>query len=277
MSRPLHDTASLIAALAPITPHTTTITPAAPTEQPAPLAVAAVVDGIQHTKTLRYLHGRPVVLAFLAAGAIDPTTGDLIRIEERLSLHCTRQDVGWLTATSRSSIPIETVDVHDIRHAEQAVAEQVNTHRHRLECQLVRRLLPHLPDNGHALVDGSVSSHPIDRRIVGLVKTTDTAYTPDDERLVHLSEGQTTSPFRTRWAHSTYLRLRDRDNRPWNHGLVRLEALDPDLLPRLATWALSHRQPTDTADPRGDRHLSPVAACERLLRTRTPAIFDLSL
>ncbi|WP_341250061.1 hypothetical protein [Euzebya pacifica] len=241
------------------------------------MGVAAVVDGIQQTKTLTHRAGRPVVLAFLAAGAVDPATGTLLAIEERLTLHCATQDVGWLADVTNSTVPIEHTPATHFREVEDDIAAAIGDKRMRLEARLVRRLLTDAPDTQHVVVDGSLAPHARDRRVVGLVKTTDTTYLACEHQLLSLPEGRTTPAFRTDHAHSSYLRLHHNHRRSWAHGLVRLETHDPSLLDQFASWAMSQRQPPTTKDPRGDRHLSPVAVCEAWLRSRTPAVLTLDL
>jgi hypothetical protein len=72
------------------------------------------------------------------------------------------------------------------------------------------------------------------------------------------------------------LRLRSGRNRGWDHGLVRLEAHDPETLDAFAARCLAERQPRGNDDPRGDRHLSSIKSVEDLLKARKPYIFSLA-
>lgn len=288
MLNPRHDIAALLSALTPLTPSETLeasgpaqTVPVDVLDRSSPdvggdLDVAAVMDGIQHHRVLNYRDHRPIVASFVAAGAVHPDTGDPIALDERLALHCSQRDLPWLTRTTNTSIPIEPVATVDPREAGAAVAEQIARLRQAAETRLVRRLLPPLSQDTYVVVDGSLRPHAVDRRCVGVVKSTATRYLPDEhDDVQRLGEGQVSRRFRTPYAVSAYLRLTHTEQRPWDHGLVRLETYSPGLIPKLASWSLGHRQPPGSDDPRADRHLAPVAACERFLRSRVPAMFDL--
>jgi hypothetical protein len=131
------------------------------------------------------------------------------------------------------------------------------------------------------VVDGSLVARPIRDRVVGVVKTTNRRYLPDESVLWGLPAGWRSPRFKIPEGsqnvgaprYSCYLRLHDASRQAWNFGLIRLETFDLDLLEPLCALALEERQPAGSLDRRYDRHLAGVRAVEDLLRARRPSIF----
>ena len=73
---------------------------------------------------------------------------------------------------------------------------------------------------------------------------------------------------------SAYLRLYDAPgSTTWSHGLIRLEARDPEVLDAACALALQHRQSPRSGDPRWAVHLQGMHVTEQVLRAmRHPAL-----
>ena len=66
---------------------------------------------------------------------------------------------------------------------------------------------------------------------------------------------------------SCYLRLHDSPgSMTWPHGLIRLEAQDPEILDSACALALRHRQSPGSGDPRWGIHLEGMHWAEYVLK-----------
>jgi len=245
-----------------------------------PLAVSAFVDGVQSTRVLAWRQGRPVALSYLAAGAAGPGPA-LLGVHERLMITCSSSDLDWVGTVNSGdpAVPVHVLTSTTPPSVAADTAAMLSTLRDELERNLVSGLL----DAGADILalDGSLSSRPVDERLVGVVKTTRTRYLPDESWLWSLPAGWRTPIFRIA-AHgpcrtdrySCYVRLHDASRAGWDFALIRLEAFTPDLLEALAARTLAERQLPGSSDPRWDRHLQSVAVCEQLLRDRRPMVLS---
>lgn len=246
-----------------------------------PLAVSGYVDGIQNQLVLTYRDHRPVYLTFTAAASVNERGSPGV-LRERLRVCATPDDAAWLRDRVVDPPPFEELPPGDPPAVEAAAVKSLSAQRDQLERSLVADLVDDDP-HGAIVVDGSVASHTPDARVVGVAKTVATRYLDDESVLWHLPQGWRSPRFRLPERaggverYSCYVRMVDASRQRWSHGLVRLEAHDPDLLEPLAARCLSLRQTAAGGDPRWAVHLAPVAACERFLRARRPAAFEVGL
>lgn len=243
--------------------------------------VSAWVDGIQSASTVAWRAGRPVVVVYVAAGAVT-SDGHPIACKEQLVTICSAADSQSVRSVSKT--PVVTVDETAPPDVPGAVHDRVRELRDGLERRVASELLART--DGVVVVDGSVVGRERSRRIAGVVKTVDTRYLSDESALFTLAEGHRSVRFRIdenvaddaalpgrregQERVSAYVRLWGADGRRWDHGLVRVETADPDLVDGIAAAALGQRQTNRTGDPRWDRHVAPVAEVERFLRARRP-------
>jgi hypothetical protein len=242
-----------------------------------PLVAAGFVDGIQNAVCVTYRGHRPVYLTYVAAGA-GSSDGRLVTVRERLQVVVSQVDAEWLREIGT---PIPSVELVEDRPDEVASAalSLLAGDREALERAVVSSLAD--GDTGHVVVDGSLVARPIRDRVVGVVKTTNRRYLPDESVLWGLPAGWRSPRFKIPEGsqnvgaprYSCYLRLHDASRQAWNFGLIRLETFDLDLLEPLCALALEERQPAGSLDRRYDRHLAGVRAVEDLLRARRPSIF----
>ena len=243
----------------------------------SPLPVHAFVDGIQHALCVTYRGHRPVYLTYVAAGAAS-AHGRLIQVREKLTVVHSILDTQWVRDLG-SSIPSEELTEDRPDEIAMAALSSLGGSRENLERTLVERLA--LEQDQYLLVDGNLVGRPARSQVVGVVKTTQRRYLPDESVLWGLPVGWRSPRFVIPAGsqgvqvprYSCYLRLHDATYQAWNFGLIRLETFDLDLLEPLAALAISERQPAGSMDRRYDRHLSGVRAVEDLLRARRPAVF----
>lgn len=242
----------------------------------APLPVAAVLDGIQHRLIVGWRSHRPVSLDYVAAAAVTAEQKPLM-VAEHLQLTCSYHDREW--AQSLSDLPVAVLDAHEPTAVLEEAAELVDARRAELEAYVAANAT--VERGEWLLVDGSIRALTAAPHLVGVVKDTSTQWTTDPAQL-DLPAGWRSqrlrlhAPDRTRHAVWTcYVRLHDADEAAGDHGLVRVEAHDVDILDRLAAHALGDRQPPGSPDARWDRHLRGVRGCEEWLRARMPAVYRL--
>lgn len=136
----------------------------------------------------------------------------------------------------------------------------------------------HGQDDALLVVDGPVRGRAHLSRVLGMIKSHQTAYLePDQHRLVaELRAGERTPVFLldTRWDRYTwYLRLPCPPGHPWA-GVVRVECgttvgiPDAIALANLSQAVLPRFASEEFKDPRAPQNLYPVAALERELRRR---------
>jgi hypothetical protein len=244
----------------------------------SPLDVAGFVDGIQSSLVLTHREHRPVHLNYTAAAAVDVMLRPL-GVQERLEMVVGERDLEWARGLD-CTVPLTVVADADPAETQRLAVQGLGGSREQLERALVAQLLA---QSGFLVLDGSLVARPVDARLVGVVKTTNRRYLPDESLLYGMQAGWRSPAFRIPAGSqaypsdrfSCYVRLFDATSRAWDFGLVRVEALDSDVLQGLSALCLQQRQGARNNDPRGDRHLRPVRACEELLRARRPAVFSL--
>jgi hypothetical protein len=244
----------------------------------APLEVSCFVDGIQSSLSLTHRDWRPVHLIYVAAGALG-AEGRVLGVRERLAIVASSLDADWARSLPGGVPVLELAEESPFSLGAAGVRELAGA-RDTLERELVDDLLE--VGVGTIVVDGSIVGREVSPLVVGIAKTTATRYLTDESALLALHEGwrspRFTIPAGVGGGHveraSCYLRLRASRHRSWDYGLVRLEALDPELLDGFAARCLAERQPRGSADLRGDRHLSSIASVETFLRARRPHLFS---
>lgn len=241
-----------------------------------PLVPAGFVDGVQASLCLTHRSHRPLYLNYVAAGCVGPGA-EVVGLRERLSLVCSQADREWVDQLNSPFIVDELASVTP-PDLERLAVQLLGGERETLERALVEDMVA--AGKGVLVLDGSLVGRPPLRQLVGVVKTTRRRYLTDEGVLFNLPAGWRSPRFKIASPglperFSCYLRLFDASERQWSFGLVRLEAFDPDLLDALAALALDERQHPAAGDPRFDRHLTSVRACEDVLRARRPAVFTL--
>jgi hypothetical protein len=248
----------------------------------SPLNPLGFIDGIQAALTVTWREHRPVYLTFVAAGCVAGNSkgrAELIDVRERLDLVASHEDAEWLSELPDHA-SLVLLDATTPDEVERAALARLGADRDLMERELVTSLLS--ASTGVIVLDGSLAKRPVDERLVGVVKTTRTKWLPDETVLWGMPEGWRSPRFKipagthgvARDRYSCYLRLFNAKNRAWDHGLIRLEAYDADILDSLAALAMADRQSTRSRDKRGDRHLGSVRACENVLRARRPVVFN---
>ena len=245
----------------------------------APLAVVGFADGIQAALTLTWREHRPVQLTYVAAGCVG-TDGRLLEMAERLDLVVSRADREWVDGLG-STVDVTVLDEDRPDELDRATLGFVGAERELLEREVMDRVTRKAP--GYVVVDGTITNRAHDPSVIGVVKTTRRRWLADESVLFGLPAGWMSPRFVIAAGaqgapadrYSCYLRLFDASNRGWDHGLVRLESWDPDLLEPLAALSMIERQHPNSSDRRGDRHLASMRACEQVLRARRPVLFNL--
>ena len=231
-----------------------------------PLDVTCFVDGVQSSLSLTHREWRPVHLIYVAAGALG-AEGHVYGVRERLTIVASALDAQWARDLP-GGVPVLELDEESPFSLGSAGVRELAGARDALERELVDDLVEE--DVGVIVVDGSIVGRDVSTSVVGISKTTATRYLADESVLLGLEEGWRSPrfviPAGVGGGHvpraSCYVRLRGSRNRGWDYGLVRIEALDADLLDGFAARCLAERQPRGNADLRGDRHLSSIASVE---------------
>lgn len=243
-----------------------------------PIDLVGAVDGIQAAVTLTWRAQRPTYLQYAAAGAM-ACDGQAVGLREELSIVCSAQDREWAVAHA-DGIPVTDLGDTEIGDVERLAWRGLAASRERLEYAMATGLLEQ--SDKVVLIDGGLSRLPASARLGGVVKTMSYRYLGDESCLYMLKPGWRSPRFIIAAGsqgcpherYSAYLRLRDAGQAPWQYGLVRLETFDPELIDPLAARCLRERQGMGSLDPRGDRHLAVVLACEQFLRARRPFLFS---
>jgi hypothetical protein len=248
-----------------------------------PLEVSAFLDGIQASVVVTYRAHRPVFMSYAAAGAVTDKAR-LVSHSEKLSVVCSRLDKDWVDQLGQG-IPVEALSSDLPHEVEVAAGLNLSNDRDALEAQVLSELVAQ--GSSMVCVDGSLRKRPSLDNLVGVVKTTRSKFLEDESCLYRLPEGWRSPMFELpkRYTNrgtdgprlfSTYVRLQDASRRGWDFGLIRLEASTPDVLEPMAARVLLERQNASSGDPRFDRHIASMRACEDALRKRRPSIFSIS-
>lgn len=243
---------------------------------PAAVDNSVFIDGIQSAKIISYQDHRPVILSFTSAGGISQSLKP-VDLVETLEVVCCESNAEDILA---NGCPVAVTTVADNENpgvVDSAVRGEINKSRDKQEFLLAARLL-RADNEGLVIADGHLAHRPEDKRMLGIVKTTNTNLIGDESDLWRLREGWRSPLFRvpadfgggTADRYSAYVRLRSSRNRQWSHGLIRVETYDPEMIDVAAGIALANRQGVRTTDPRGDRHVTPVARVEKWLKSRIP-------
>ena len=242
-----------------------------------PLDVSAWVDGIQNSVCLTWEQSLPICAHWTGAGGSDGA--NLVGVMERLYI-ISGEKIKQAVERRCQGIEIEAeyVPGDEPYQIMRNIAQHLAETRDECERELVKQLLGTTP--GYIVCDGSIASRPLDKRVVGVVKTTNTRYFTDETQLWSLPQGWRSSRFkipaaknRGREVHSCYVRLQDATKRGWDFGLVRVESFERDLLEPLASLILKVAQDGSRRDERWDRHVLHIKNTEELLRSRRPALF----
>lgn len=243
------------------------------------LPIAAFVDGIQASLCVTYRSHRPVYLNYVAAGAVG-SKAKIVGMREKLVVSCSNLDTQWVQSLNQT-LPIEEIEASNPLEVERSALANLGGDRESFERELVQDLSNQ--NLGNLCLDGSLLGRPHLETLVGVVKSTNKKYLADESMLYRLPKNWRSPIFKIAEntagvapdRYSCYLRLFSAENKAWNFGLVRLEAFTPDLLDALASRALSERQNPASGDPRFDRHLTSIRACEEAMRARRPSVFAL--
>jgi len=241
-----------------------------------PLVPAGFIDGVQASLCLTHRNHRPLYMNYVAAGCVG-AGASVVGLRERLSLVCSKADVEWVQQLNSPFI-VDELASDSPPDLERLAVQLLGGERESLERALVEDMLAE--GKSPLVLDGSLVGRPPLRQLLGVVKSTNRRYLADESVLFNLPAGWRSPRFKISSPnqperYSCYLRLFDASDRRWSFGLVRLESFDPDLLDPLGALALDERQHPAAGDPRFDRHLASVRACEDVLRARRPAIFTL--
>ena len=243
------------------------------------LAPAVFIDGVQAAATLTHRGHRPITLAYTAAGAVSHELQP-IDLEESLEVFAAHPDLEWLDS---HNCPITITPVGgdvDPMEVEKETVSAISTARENQEFLVAAKLLQQHPDLT-VVADGQIARSPQNDRMGGIIKTTNTKLLPDESILFGMPEEFRSPMFLvpatfgggTKERYSAYVRMRNAASMPWSYGLIRVESYVPELVDKLAASALFFRQHSLTLDPRGDRHVVPVASVEKWLKARIPYYF----
>ncbi|MDA8047544.1 MAG: hypothetical protein M0Z30_20315 [Actinomycetota bacterium] len=245
----------------------------------APVTVAGLIDGVQARALLRYINRRPVTLEFAAAGCYRGGTR-LDTICTRLVMSCSWLDEGRVRphVDKMPLVVLDEVFPEDLEAVQAAVVDRMRRHVEHLAWTHAP-----CPTGSVLIIDGDLSRAPVDcDHLVGVVKQPGVQYW-DEEGLPDLPHGHL-GPIlelparrrdeRTRF--SSQLRLVPAGaDAPWDLGLVRLEAFDPELLEPLAAACLAGAQNRQSGDPRWAVQIAPMRYAEESLKAMIPAYFTL--
>jgi len=240
-------------------------------------------DGIQASEIVAFrgdgYETRPVALCVAAAAATAWGERTPRVLKDTLWATCSYEDRDWSVGIDEG-VEWEVSQFRYPSDLRKAVKARTSEVREGLEREVVEAV--ELNDGELLIVDGSLASHSARERTVGFVKTVGTRYLADERPLADLKPRWCSSTFKLagrvegeadRW--SCYLRLRPPAADNWGHGLVRLEAWDPELLDAAAVVAFWNRQRGDVGDSRWDHHLIGIWMVEEALRGLCPFFFAL--
>jgi hypothetical protein len=251
----------------------------ADTSTAVPVDVAGFADGIQADLVVCYVEHRPVTLVWVAAGAVG-AGGKLLYIRQRMALVASALEQPLLDRLHDlgRGLPVHPLEELTPWGVATATKLLVDGWRREVEHDVVANT--GIPEDTHLFVDGSIRSHPRDA-LVGVVKSVDETQYLTDESVLPVNAGRRSPVFelpatRTteRSVLSCYLRLHDTPgSTSWSHGLIRLEARDPDTLDGACAVAMRHRQFARSGDSRWATHLRGMRRTEETLRAFRSVVF----
>lgn len=237
-----------------------------------PLTAVGFADGVQTQCLLRHVAHRPISVVWVAAGAVG-NSAKLLDFRQRLEVVASAADGDALTELSEVGQGLPFHLLEELTPWGVAVATQrvVDDWRRELERDVVANAP--IPEGMHLIVDGSIRHYTRDR-IAGVIKAVEaTQYLSDESTLpdragwrspVFSLPATTTSE---RDVVSAYLRLHSAPgSTSWSHGLIRIEAHDPETLDAACALALRHRQSPGSGDPRWATHLEGMHQAEEVLK-----------
>lgn len=250
------------------------------------LPIACFVDGVQAVRLLTTrADRRPVYLATVAAGAIDPHVDRIADVRQQLTVLCSHRDEAWARGLP-GGCDVEAVDANHAAEIDLDVRAWVDRTRRDLEQQVLDRVLSSAAGKRWVVLDGSLgdlTADPAGGRaplVVGVVKTCEEQYLTDEHLSVHLlAEGETSRAFVLPAARrgqldriTCYLRQYDATHQPWTFGLVRIElpAEHREHLAQAAATVLAGRQHRGVGDARWDRQQQWIARLETALHAGFP-------
>lgn len=237
-----------------------------------PLSVIGFADGVQTTFTLRHEQHRPLSLVWVAAGAVDGGM-NLIEFRQRLELVASAADRERVAHLSRlgGGLPVHLLEDLMPWGVATATDHLVDEWRRELEREVVASTP--IPAGAYLVVDGSIRKHPRDE-LAGVVKSCAETQYLGDESVIPDRAGWRSPVFHLpatttaeRDVVSCYLRLHDAPgSTAWSHGLIRLEARDPEVLDAACALAMRHRQGPGSGDSRWSVHLEGMHRAEEVLK-----------
>ena len=211
-------------------------------------------------------------LVWVAAGAVDHGA-TLLGFRQRLQLVASAADEQLLAALSKVGRGLPFHLLEELMPWGVAVATQrlVDVWRRVLEREVVGNVP--IPEGGFLIVDGPIRQYSRDG-VVGVIKSVeDTQYLADESALPDRAGWRSAMfslPATTtleRDVVSAYLRLHSAPgSTSWSHGLIRIEAHDPETLDAACALALRHRQTPGSGDPRWATHLEGMHRAEEVLK-----------
>ncbi len=242
----------------------------------------AFLDGTQRYEVMAYAGASPVVVAEVAAAALERQARQLhvARVARRRLVLARPEVLAALAgvAPDEALVPLPDDDpVHPV-HDFQLARREIDRARGRLELEV--GLAYRAISDAWLLVDGALTESPQwarDPRMLGITKSHATLpFSGQDlEQYLRLPPGHRSPVFspparEIAPVYSWALRLWPWEGKDLLHGLVRVEArahgetiLEAD---RLSRWLLAERSPVSTPDPRWDRLLYGIRAVETYLR-----------
>lgn len=246
-----------------------------------PLLVADWMDGIQASLLITHKDHRPIYLNYTAAGAVS-SWDTLSGFKEKLEVVCSEVEWDWLYPLAQG-LEVTPLGINSPPELEQRAISHLATRRASLEKLLAEELF-RKRRKGNLVVDGSLLQRPVNKKIIGVIKSTVRKYLPDESVLWGMPAGWRSPMFKIPKGHgapadrfSAYVRLFSANDKAWSFGLVRIETFDPTLINPMAARCILEKQNPAAGDPRFDRHLYPIRACEELLRARRPNVFTMDL
>jgi hypothetical protein len=242
----------------------------------------AFLDGTQRYEVMAYAGASPVVVAEIGAAVLERRARQLhVAGVQRQRLVLARREVlEQLRGAVESRLCIALPDddpVHPVRDF-QLARREIDRARGRLEVKVGSEY--RAASDTWIVLDGSLSESPhwaADARMLGITKSHATLPFADQEleQYLRLPAGHRSPVFRPAGrefapVYSWALRLWPWEGKDLLHGLIRIEARAAAetvaQADQISRWLLAERSPVSTPDPRWDRLLYGIRACEEYLR-----------